>query len=101
MSKLRRSFPFLLLAVLAGLLPAFTLLPRGCRQEPRSVPAAQAPAAVVAAGRRVEVRVRDGGVFTGVLDQDLPASGIGWVIVVQDARRVALPIANVNSVKEI
>lgn len=72
--------------------------------------AANAPAAVTAvapmpppisAGRRVEVRVRDGGVFIGVLDQDLPISGTGWVVMVHEGRRIALPIMNVNVVKEL
>ena len=105
MNTLRRSFPFLLLAMLVPLLAAFAPLRRDASpQEPQTAPApapkAQAPATVIAAGRRVEVRVR-GATFAGVLDQDLPATACGWVVVVQDGRRVALPIVNVDSVKEL
>jgi len=105
MNMLRRSFPFVLLALLVVPLAAFAPLRREpvVPQDPQAAPAPAPKAqvqAVIAAGRRVEVRVR-GATFTGVLDQDLPATAAGWVVVMQDARRVALPVVNVDSVKEL
>jgi hypothetical protein len=104
MNTLRRSFPFLLLVLLVFVLIAFTPLgaDRG-KQDPQTAPAPKAQVQVqspITAGRRVEVKVR-GATYSGLLDQDLPATATGWIVVVQDARRVVLPIVNVDSVKEL
>jgi hypothetical protein len=99
---LRRSYPFVLLVLLLFLLIAFTPLGADRSRQGPETPAPKAPVQQppISAGRRVEVKVR-GATFSGVLDQDLPLTAMGWIVVVQDARRVVLPIVNVDSVKEL